>query len=175
MGNLEKNKYVKDQLTNTLIELLYDKELNKISISELVDKSHVGRSSFYRNYENMENIIKDYIESLLLSWQKEYDIKYGITCSKDINHMFGSLFEHFKEYSSFYMMIYERGLLYLLLNSIKSICGPKIELSNSEAYLAAFISYGLFGWIEEWFVRGMTEYDETMSLLLRSLPTDTKK
>ena len=29
------------------------------------------------------------------------------------------------------------------------------ELSNIEAYAVAFLSYGLYGWIEEWLARGL--------------------
>lgn len=164
-NNIEKNRYVKEQLKKTLLILLEEKNLEDISISELTSKAQVGRASFYRNYKNMQMIIKEDIDLKLRFWQSEYD-KNG---NKDINDMFGSLFHHFKDNASFYMLIYNRGLFYLMLDTIKCMVGPKPEHQNLEAYFAAFMTYGLYGWIEEWFARGMNESAETMSLLLRNI------
>lgn len=162
MGNKEKNKYVKEQLKNTLFLLLKEKDIDEISICELTSKAQVGRASFYRNYESMQMIIKEEIDCKLRTWQSKYD-QNG---TQDINDMFGSLFHHFKDNEPFYLLIYHRGLLYLLLDSIKGICGPKSEHQNLEAYFAAFMSYGLYGWVEEWFARGMQECAESMAALL---------
>ncbi len=48
------------------------------------------------------------------------------------------------------------------------ISGPKPEYPNHIAYTAAYFSYGLYGWIEEWFARGMQELAEEMTILLKN-------
>lgn len=46
--------------------------------------------------------------------------------------------------------------------------GPKAEYPNFGAYTAAFIANGIYGWIEEWFLRGMQESGEEMTRLLKN-------
>ena len=48
-NNEQKNTYVKKQITLALLELLKEKPLVDISISELTQKAQIGRVSFYRN------------------------------------------------------------------------------------------------------------------------------
>ena len=60
MNNQDKNTYVKQQITTTLLELLKEKELSDINIGEITKKAQVSRNSFYRNYADKEDIIKKY-------------------------------------------------------------------------------------------------------------------
>lgn len=50
MDNMEKNTYVKTQLTAALLGLLEEKDLRDISISEIASAAGVHRVSFYRNH-----------------------------------------------------------------------------------------------------------------------------
>lgn len=56
MNNQDKNTYVKQQITTTLLELLKEKELSDINIGEITKKAQVSRNSFYRNYADKEDI-----------------------------------------------------------------------------------------------------------------------
>ncbi len=165
-----KKQFVKSQLTDALIKLMCKKPLRDISVSKFTLCAQVGRASFYRNYKEKEDILREYTAQLLEKWRCGYD-KHGST---DISEMFGSLFAHFKSNKKYYSLLYRQGLSNLLLDTIIKICGAKLEQSNAEAYFAAFMSYGLYGWINEWFARGMTESAETMTkLLLKSRLKDT--
>ena len=65
--------------------------------------------------------------------------------------------------------VHERTRRVVLLSLIHIwICGPKPEYPNLGAYVAAFISSGLYGWIEEWFARGMQESAEEMTEMLKN-------
>ena len=57
MNNEQKNTYVKMQITTALLELLKEKPLSDITVSELTNKAEIGRVSFYRNYQNKEDIL----------------------------------------------------------------------------------------------------------------------
>lgn len=165
MDNAQKNSYVRKQITNALIGLLGEKEFKDISVSEITRTAQVGRISFYRNYAEKEDILRQHIKALLKKWQESFDRSGG----NDINEMWGSLFGHFTENRDFYLLLYRQGLSLLLLDSVKAICGPKKEQGNLEAYFAAFMSHGLYGWIDEWFARGMKESAETMAQLLKGM------
>lgn len=67
MNNQDKNTYVKQKITETLLELLKNRELSDINIGELTAIAGVSRNSFYRNYANKEDIIRSYFLSCCLN------------------------------------------------------------------------------------------------------------
>ena len=69
MNNEQKNTYVKKQITAALLDLLKEKPLSDISISELTNKAEIGRVSFYRNYQNKEDILKEESDRLIKEWE----------------------------------------------------------------------------------------------------------
>ena len=127
--------------------------MEDISVSELVDAAGVGRASFYRNYERKEDILKSYLTTLFHEWTDE--------CYKDsempLSEQVRTMISHFEKYRSFYQLLNERGLTYLLKDVIIGICGPKPEYEKVQAYATAFVAYTLYGWIDVWFQRGMVE------------------
>ena len=164
MDNTEKNSYVKKQITNALLSLLKEKELKDISISEITTTAQVSRVSFYRNYNDKDTIIKDYIHLTLNEWNKNHP-KTEEHTEDDI---LGDIFAYITEYKDFYLLLRDRGIFYFLKDIIMDALGPKAEYPNFDAYTTAFIANGIYGWIEEWFLRGMQESGEEMTRLLKS-------
>ncbi len=161
-SNEARNIYVIEHITDSVIDLLKHKSLNEISIIEICDNATVGRTSFYRNYDTKEDVIKKYIETLIKQWKKEYEAS-----DEDSNaRMFGSLFQYIKDNSEFFLLLKQRNLMHLFLEAYTNFNSAKPDDSNMFAYTKAFIAYGTYGWIEEWIARGMQESAETMSELL---------
>lgn len=52
-------------IQNSLFDLLGEKELSKISISELCRRAQINRKTFYRHYNNIEDIIEEFENQLL--------------------------------------------------------------------------------------------------------------
>ena len=162
MNNQDKNTYVKQKITETLLELLKNRELSDINIGELTAIAGVSRNSFYRNYTNKEDIIRNYFSKLLSEWEVEWK-QIG---SDSNSELFGHLFMYLKQHSDTMMLIQERGLFYLFKEGYLALWGPSAEMDNMTAYTLSFIANGILGWIEEWLKRGMTESAETMIELL---------
>lgn len=163
MSNEGRNAYVIEHLTNALLELLRHEHMDDISISELCDTAGVGRASFYRNFSEKEDILKLYINRLfsqLTNKQEQHE-------NKPISDFIQSLFAHFEGHMDFYRLLNERHLVYLLKDVIIELCGPKPGFSKEEAYAKAFIAYSLYGWIEVWFQRGMTESSAEIAALFK--------
>lgn len=163
MDNAEKNIYVKKQITAALLELLETKELKDISVSQITATAKVSRISFYRNYQDKEDILRVYMKQLMADFRYEHRAKDD----QSEQNLLREIFDFLIEYKDFYLLLGKRNLFYLLKELIIEICGPKPEAPNLAAYTAAFISYGLYGWIEEWFARGMQESAWEMAQLLK--------
>ena len=164
MDNTEKNSYVKKQITNALLRLLKEKELKDISISEITATAEVSRISFYRNYDDKDTVIKDYIHLTLNEWNKNHPK----TSQHTEDEILGDIFAYITEYKDFYLLLRDRGIFYFLKDIIMDALGPKEMYPNFVAYTQAFIANGIYGWIEEWFLRGMQESGEEMTRLLKN-------
>ncbi|GGH69197.1 TetR/AcrR family transcriptional regulator [Saccharibacillus endophyticus] len=162
MNNEEKNTFAKKQITEAFLHLLNDRELSQITIVQITTEAKVSRNSFYRNYQDKEEILLKHIKHLITRWNAEYDLNNN----QSDKEMFGSLFHHLKEKRDFYLLLKKRNLFHLFLSVFVEIYGAKREYDNMGAYAASFIAYGVYGWIEEWIGRGMQESAETMSALL---------
>ena len=52
-----KNIVVKESITQALLILMENKDFEKITITDIVNKAGVVRMSFYRNYTSKEDVI----------------------------------------------------------------------------------------------------------------------
>lgn len=59
------NIRVKKNITQALLDLMDEKSISEISISEIVTRAGVARASFYRNYATKENVITKLIADIL--------------------------------------------------------------------------------------------------------------
>ena len=101
MSNEGRNAYVVEQLTGALLALLQEKPLADISVSQLCDKAGVGRTSFYRNYQEKEDILRARIYHLFKGW----------TCllgeGAPLDQLILAMFTHFEEHRDFYALLNE--------------------------------------------------------------------
>ena len=65
------NQKVKTSITSALFELLKEKSISEISITEIINKAHVARASFYRNYSSKESVITTLIQDILVDYHEE--------------------------------------------------------------------------------------------------------
>lgn len=164
MSNEGRNAYVLEHITDAMLELMRDKPIEDISISELCETAGIGRASFYRNFNSKEDILRGYIQNIFQEWTQDDQQNEDKLLSERLR----SIFSHFEAHRSFYELLNQRNLIYLLKDVIVGICGPKPEHSKIEAYARAYVAYTLYGWIEVWFQRGMKETAEEIAGLFQS-------
>lgn len=164
MSNESRNAYVKQHITSALLNLLNDRPICDIPISELCDFAGIGRASFYRNFQNKEDILMEYINQLFQNWI----VEHHTNGDKALNELIRLMFTYFEKHKDFFNLLNERHLIYLLKDVVIGLCGPKPEHSKIEAYSSAFVAYTLYGWIEVWFQRGMQETADEMADMFKS-------
>ena len=153
MNNEQKNTWVKRQITAALLNLLKEKKLADISVSELTEMAGVGRVSFYRNYQTKEDILREESDRLIQEWGKLYEANPESVPET----LFPSLFDFYREHRDFYTTLYEAGMSTIMMDTIISTIQITPELQNLEAYMKSFWAYGIYGWMLEWIKRGMQE------------------
>lgn len=162
-SNESRNAYVVGQLTGAMLALLEEKPLADISISELCDRAGVGRTSFYRNFEEKKDIVKAHIGRLTQEWVDQCKVAPDLSVRETVR----IVFSHFEANRDFYSLLNQRGLVYLLKDIILDLCGFKPEQEIAAAYSSAYVGFFLYGWIEVWFRRGMRD---TVEELVAYLP-----
>ena len=60
LSNEEINRITKDSIQEALVYLLSKKDIDDISVTEIVNKAGVSRTAYYRNYQSKEDILKDF-------------------------------------------------------------------------------------------------------------------
>lgn len=153
MNNTEKNTYVREQLTNSLLLLLKQKKLADISISELVNIAKVGRASFYRNYDSLSDILVQHDRKLIQNWTAKFE-ENPVSSPENV---FESLFSHYKQNSEFYLLLHKKGLSEIMLHTFQKHCGMSDNTKHRYAYSNAFFTYGLYGCLLEWIDKGMID------------------
>ena len=167
MDNEERNSYVKNEITKALLELLKEKDLKDIKINEITTRAQVGRVSFYRNYQDKEDILKQYLERIIKEWKLQDQMPFELIMK--------TLFEHLMAYQDFYTLLYQKDLFYLFRNTLKKLIVQDHQLSNPEAYAVAYMTYGIYGWIKEWIARGMQESPEDIYTFMEAQEADKSK
>lgn len=165
MNNEQKNTYVKEQITKTLLLLLETKNIDDISISELTSAAEIGRVSFYRNYKNKEDILLQEADRLLAQWG---GIFQAMPSNEEYNSFFLSLFDFFQNNKSFFTTLYQSGLSHIIMDTIVATADILPQTPNLDAYLKSFWAYGVYGWIIEWIKRGMQESSQELLQLFKN-------
>ncbi len=160
--NEEKNGYVCRCITRAMIEMIGEKPLAQISISELTARAGVGRVSFYRNFGSREDVLRRESDRLLREWGRRFEEMPGASLEK----MFPHLFDFFLENRAFYQAVWDAGLSHIVMESIVAVIGPREETDPATAFGKAFWAHGIFGWINEWVRRGMKEDGRMMGGML---------
>lgn len=161
-SNESRNAYVVEHLTRSMLTLLEEKPIAEISISELCDGAGVGRTSFYRNYKEKEDIIRAHIKYLSQDWMDKCKSVPNISVSETVR----IVVSHFEANRDFYSLLNKRGLVCLLKDIILDLCGFNPDQEIMAAYSSAYVAFFLYGWIETWFRRGMSESAEELATLL---------
>lgn len=153
------NEVVRASITEALERLMRKKAFGEITVTEIAKLAGVGRVSFYRNFRSKEDVLVRKLDEAGEAWWEEYRRRPDADCVL-------GLFQHASEMKDFALLMYRHDLSYLLFRNVLDCMGPSPGSSDEEVYEAACLAGGVFGVLDEWIRRGMTDSPEKMSALL---------
>ena len=62
------NGVVRRNLTEALLQLLEEKRLDEITVTELVTRAQVARVSFYRNFDSLDEVLVGAVHQMASEW-----------------------------------------------------------------------------------------------------------
>ena len=152
----------KTALQSALLEILEEKNLDDISISEVCRKAKVNRGTFYLHYDHIEGLFAEYFEEItsgLACTYYEPQMNVTIETLKGLKSEKIQIFSHVEKHKEFYRIIFSKKvpMLYyyqlfeemrrLLVEDISGIVREGIDLQLFCSYQANAI----IGMILDWY------------------------
>lgn len=118
------SRKTRELIKNTFAQLFQEKKsLQKITVTELVNRACLTRGTFYTHYDNIYDVAKDIQDELL-------DVLTLNTATlnsiDDINHYFDKIIAHLKENEDIYSMFLSSDEPLLFTNRLNKIMNKKI-------------------------------------------------
>lgn len=152
----------KESLHNALLELLNEKALEAITISEICRKAKVNRGTFYLHYNQVEDLFEEYFKEITADLSRSYQEPYrhvSILKTNELDPSTIRIFHHIEKYKSFYNIIFSKKVpltyYYLLFEAISHLLLQDKESSlheeiNHRLY-CAYQANAIIGIIIEWY------------------------
>jgi AcrR family transcriptional regulator len=162
-----KTKYTQTVLKDSLIELMREKSISKITIKELCERADINRTTFYAHYASQYQLLES-IENETLSWVKETIVSFsGKTDQNVVRANLEKIFDYIIENRNhIQVLMSERGDIDFqrnLMTEIYAQCGMWLAgnvagaaIGKSELYFV-FIVNGSVGLIQHWLKNGLQE------------------
>lgn len=165
MMNISNNKRKKNtiqKIEKAFIELIQTKEINEISVTDLVKVAKINRSTFYVNYIDIYDLVDKIRENMyknILELYKEEAIK------KEHSYNYLKLFQHIKDNQIYYKTLFK--LNFDFSNYYDSSIDEKdaikyLGTTKNIEYHKEFFKAGMNAIIKKWLFNGCIESPEEM-------------
>lgn len=165
----EANRRVKENITEALLQLLHQKSISEISVSEIIAKAGVARVSFYRNYASKENVITTLIADVLDSFRET--IRYDgndFYCYENVHRSF----EYFSQYADLVLDLHKFGygsIILEMLNQFHEEVAGTMGCRSIERYQLYIYIGSLYNTAMVWIQNGQKEsVDEISDMFYRN-------
>ena len=152
-------EFLKECLSDALIQLMREKDFEKISIKEIADTAGVGRATWFRNYTSKNEALTFKFVQVWNRWADEHAIavrdRFDLANAKNF-FQFNYEIKHILE------IVYTSNMQSAIYDAFYQVMMPQYGANAKECSQARFYSYGLFGLLDEWIKRGFKESVEEM-------------
>ena len=152
-------EFLKECLSDALIQIMREKDFEKISIKEIADTAGVGRATWFRNYTSKNEALTFKFVQVWNRWADEHAIavrdRFDLANAKNF-FQFNYEIKHILE------IVYTSNMQSAIYDAFYQVMMPQYGANAKECYQARFYSYGLFGLLDEWIKRGFKESVEEM-------------
>ena len=146
-------------ITEALLLLLKKKEYKDISITEICKKAGVTRMSFYRNFENKEDILLKKVQTVTDSFLKESAISYK---RDTVSRYFMKLFTHMQQQKDLCAALNKAGLIHMIKNEFDRVFLNAYKYVYDE-YKSLFLSGGIYNVFLFWFINDCKDNPEVLA------------
>lgn len=164
ISNNKRRKQSQEKIEKVFIELIQKKDINKISVTDIVKLAKINRSTFYANYLDIFDLSDKIREKLEQDVFKLYEDEI-INNYNSNNYL--KLFKHIKENQIFYKTYFKLGYDVTFKITIYDTKLAKEHFNNKYIdYHIEFFRNGLTAIIKKWLNSGCQESPEEINEIL---------
>lgn len=170
LSNEESNKITRECIEIAFMDLLSEKNMDKITISEIAQKAGVSRSALYRNYNSKDAILEATFENIL-DYTK--DFSWILITGTQPAELYRSIFEKIQREAHVFGLIIKSGVPIKNFTNMKTLIAGQFPQANNQTRQI------LLGWesmffsiIMDWFTDDMNEDIDSMVELCCSLSSE---
>ncbi|MBQ2775617.1 MAG: TetR/AcrR family transcriptional regulator [Clostridia bacterium] len=168
-------RYTKMMIKKTLIDLMKNKHISKISVKEICDTAQINRSTFYKHYNNVEDLVEK-IEAELIN-----ELKKSVNQSKKkgTKKTLVEMLEVMKSDIDLYcVLLSENGDAFFRNKLVSELYTELLETfrynfsvlpQEEHNWLLAFLDNGAFGVLDCWIIYGMKEPTERVAEFMETV------
>lgn len=165
VGNLERNSYVKGRITGALLELLDQKSLRDISVTGLIGSAQVSRNSFYRNYADKEDVLRQHVRAVTDDWLSSTEVSFR---DEQLGTYLAKLLSHMLEHRALCELLHREDLMHLVKDEFDRVFDERYE-GIYDVFRARFYAGGIYGVFLLWLERGFREAPEELATRLAGM------
>ena len=157
--------FLKECMADALLKLMKDKDIDKVTVTEITSLAGVGRSTWFRHFTTKSEALTFKLVALWRRWSEERNIaerqRFNLENSRDF-----FIFNYNNR--NLLKTLYATGLQTCIYDAFCIIMMPQYDATQLERYQSRFYAYGGFGLLGEWVARDFHETpDEMVDLFYR--------
>ena len=166
--NTPNNKRKKEsqlKIQKAFVNLIQEKNLNEISVTEICKITKLNRTTFYANYLDVYDLADNFREMMALELKEIYIDEY-----KNMNKSFDflKLFKHIKENQLFYKTYFKLNVNELPIEEYNYNLADSLYDNKYIDYHIEFFKAGLNAIILKWLANDCKESPETINEIIKS-------
>ena len=157
----------KKALADTLMKLGKTKDLNKITVSDIVEDCGVNRQTFYYHFDDKYELLKYIYESELFDPLME-DLSFDnwepkmIDALKVIKRMRDFFMNTVASSPNFFQGYMQETLIGVFVTAVEDLDKDKRVSAETKELYARFLTYGTSGVILDWIMTGAKQKEEEL-------------
>ena len=117
-------------INNALLELLFERRYETITVQDILDRANIGRSTFYTHYYDKEDVLTSIVEQMLGTFNQQFSQRngeQGIVPGLE-------LFEHVQQHYQYFQAMLRGYAGEVLWEAAQKALGKTIERSLVSIY-----------------------------------------
>ena len=164
MNNAEQKLFFQACLYDVLMKLMQAKKFDKISVGELCEAAGVSRMTYYRSYNNKEDILLQHLDECFAVYLAELPVQdfFGVALS---------FFQFWQgQERQFLIAVVRSGLSAQLMDRfygyLDQIIPQMVPSEEVQPFVKSFLAGGLYKMLMDWMKTGTQAAPEEMAAFL---------
>lgn len=159
------NSVVRKDITEALFQLMAEKHIDSITVTELVERAGVARVSFYRNFSSMDDVLRQDAQRVTEEWLERLDPKL---CEQDSRGFVRELLQHALDERDVTELLLKSDRADILRAEFNRAFGVGCE-DRKESARRAFLAGGFYNLSYRWALAGYDPDPDTMADFVHEL------